>query len=270
MPPEASRVAVTLDRQAVSGVVDLARRRRHPGGGDGATGDLDGDGALEVRAPDPGPDGLERGDRRGMGVAVGVVRACRDQPHLGPDVRQERRIGRPGAVVGDGEQPGAERIRLPDRDPGLRGDEEVGLCLPLDVAGDERDLVAPGRPEDQRPLVELAGGVAVRPAGWRPEDLEFQVADARRGRCREHPDRYVQGRGARVGDLDRGDRGRRRGTPDRPDLGHIEDVGHAADVVEVAVGDGDDVQLGAAVAREPPRRAIVLPRVHEDGGGRGP
>jgi hypothetical protein len=138
-------------------------------------------------------------------VAVGVVRADRDQSDARGRAREEDRIGRPGAVVGHGEQTGAQRIGTAGGDTRVGEAQEVGLGRPFDVTGHQGDAVPPGGAEHQGGVVECAVRVPVRPAGWWTEHLQVQVPDQRLGRRGHHAHRHGRGSGGGIQPLDGGD-----------------------------------------------------------------
>jgi hypothetical protein len=173
-------------RAVARGGVSLARggvqvARGGVSSGRGAR-DLDGHGAVEVRAAHGGPGRLQDREGVGVGVAVGVVRTHRDERHGGGRPAEEVGVARAGAVVRHGEQIDAQRVGFPGGDRAVGEVEQVGLGRQLGVAGEQRGPPVVDGADDQGTLVHLAVGVAVGPARWWPEHLEPDVTH--RGR---HP-----------------------------------------------------------------------------------
>jgi hypothetical protein len=201
-------------------------------------------------------DALEHPERVRVRVAVGVVRTDRDQRHPRCGTRQERRVAGPRTVVWDGQEAGPERVVPAGRDPCVRRGEQIGLRGQLRVAEEQRDRVADRHPEDQGPFVHLAVRVPVRAARRWAEHLEVQRADRGRHRAVAVADDLAhRGAGGLGGPIDRVHRrGRlgRRGTPQGRGVRALEHRWDAAGVIGVPVGHHDQVEIGVAVALQPP------------------
>jgi hypothetical protein len=199
----------------------------------GAEGDLDAQGALEVRAPHLGAELLQDLEHVGVGMTVAVVRADADHRDGSTCRAEERGIGGRRAVVWDREQVDVELRRRA---------EQVGLRRPLRVAGEQHPAAAGGRTQHERGLVQLAALVPVGAPWRRTEHLERQRADRDPIARGDVAHRHVSlgGHRQQLGDL--GQLGRDRAVPDRA---HVESPQHrrgAADVVEMTVADHQQIE----------------------------
>ena len=226
--------------------------------------DLDGHRALEVGAADLGADPVERREDVRVGVAVGVVRArprsARPRPRCGrgtPDRRSPPRgAGRRAARRAAGPL-------APARRAASARSSRSRLRRQLGVAGEQRDRVAPGGADDQRALVQFAVGVAVRPAraaGRGPRGGGHRRSRSRAGtgrRPRHLAHRHPGRRSGGVEVVDRAATGSGvGGRHTAPTSARSSTVGRAADVVGVAVGDHEQVEVGRARCARSHRAAV--------------
>lgn len=184
---------------------------------------------------------VEVGQSRQRGrcrVAVAVPCAGAHHGDLGSHRREQRWIGRRAAVV---------RHRHGLCDQQLRALEQVGVSGDLGVAREQEPSPRMGDPEHHRGVVQLAARRSVRPARWRSEHLDLEVTDDGpvTGDGRSHRD---AGLGCpREDQLRVRQRGGHRPEPDRPDTERREDIGDPTDVVQVGMGDDDEVEPPTAV-----------------------
>ena len=220
---------------------------------------LDADGALPVGASDLDAELVEDREDLVRRMAVAVVDAGADQPDARGAGRQEGRVGGRGAVVGHGQHLGAQQV-------GPR--QQVGLRRLLDVPGEQHPPPLVGDAHHDRGVVELAPRPPVGTAWWRAEHLEVEVPDACPvpGDRVAHRDPLCAGEGEHH--LGVGQLGRQRPQPHRAHRHRLEHVGHATDVVEMGMGDDDQVEMAPAMLAQPPGRGAVLARVDEDARGR--
>jgi hypothetical protein len=204
-------------------------------------------------------EALELRQHLRVGVPVPVVLPHADEPDLGTDRLEERGIRRRPAVVGHGERLGPQQVR---------GLQQIGLGGQLRVPGQQHAPILPRDTQHDGAVVQLAAGEAVRPPGRRAQHLDLEITHHRplpRHR-RPHRDTDVRGRGEHL--LDRVEVVRHRPVPQRTHLDAAQHLGHAADVVEMRVGDHGHVERRSALGAQPTTRRRVLARVHEQPGGR--
>lgn len=104
----------------------------------GRGGNFDADSALAVGAPDTTAAVLEQFEDLPARMAIAVVPSYRDNCQLRADGEQESRVARRTAVVGDLQKPCPEPLGI---------GEQVVLRRTFDVAGQQRDPLAPRGPQ---------------------------------------------------------------------------------------------------------------------------
>ena len=216
---------------------------------------------MEVGAPDLRAHRRELGEGLGSWMIVAVVLADAHERDARTRRREEALGVRRRAVVG--------HVEDVDGEVGGAGEQAL-LGAHLGVAGEQRRPVRPVEAQDERELVEVAGG---QPPPRRAEDGDVGVAegealpgvetlddDTRLARRPEH----------RLGDDALGRVGVDR-EQERADLTLAQDAGQPAAVVEVAVGQGDDVEaVDPGLAQPAVQHRLVLTAVDEHPGDRRP
>jgi hypothetical protein len=220
--------------------------------------------ALEIRPADLRAQRLEGCQRVGVGVPMPVVGADADQRHLGSHRREERRIGRARTVVGHGQHIGRQLL--------WPVGQQVGLGLELDVARQQHSGSAVDHAQHQGGLVELTAGEAVRTPGRGMQHLDRQVTEVDGlpldGGADGHAVSRRRGEQCceRFGDV--GLLGGQRRQPHGTDPHPPQHLRSTTEVIEMWVGDHDEVDMTAAMPTQPPRRGPVLTGVHQNAGSR--
>jgi hypothetical protein len=210
--------------------------------------------ALQVRATDLHAELVEDGQHVRVRVAVPVVTADADECDLRLGGRQERRIAGGAAVVWHRQQVDGQV------DAAL---EQVRLRVTFHVAGEQRAATRVAHVQHGGALVAFAARVPVRASRRRAEHLDDEVTehhpiapghitdgDVPLRRLGQHLRRFRQ-------------LGRQRPVPHGPDVQPSEHLRDATHVVEVAVGDDQQVERGPTVFPQPARCGGVLAGVDE-------
>jgi hypothetical protein len=193
-------------------------------------------------------------------MAVGVVGPDPDETDLRSDGSQEVRVAGRGTVVRHGHEFGLQPLR--DRR------HQVALCRFLDVTGGQDPAVTVVQPQHVGAVVQLAAFVPVGPAGRWVQHLHLEVTDRHVVADHGGADRHVVlgGHGEHLGRLRQLRRHGRR--PDDVDGEPPQDLRHTTDVIEVRVGDDQQIDVSPTVLTQPARGGVVLACVHEHPGFR--
>lgn len=236
--------------------VRQAGERLDPGDPSGRHGpQLDPDRSFQVRAADRCSGGLQGSDRFRRRVPVVVVGPDGHDADRRPDGSKELRQRRRRPVVGHLEEVGRQLLGT---------FQQVGLAFLLDVAGQQDPSSAPPHDHDDRHLVGLGIGGAIRPPGRGAQHVDGQPADDRpvAGFRLVHRDAPLGGEHRQL--VRRRCHLRQRPPPDRAHGNPLDHRGQPAHVIGVRVRHDHQVQVPPAIGAQPLERTLVLPGVNQD------